>query len=586
MRYMRLKGVKDDEKGTTYQVVVVDEDGLTISDHTDVELAAEAAARVAHEADTTAVHGIADTSQLVTQAVANATYAPKLNLQGTVSPDSAELSLHSALMASPPHPYAHSEVTHPSVVHVDGGWNGYDYWMAITPLDDSGNSAEENPCIFASHDGDTWVVPPGGSNPIDAYPGGTTYNADTELLIVDDVMYCFYTENNSSSNFYRVNYRTSSDGVNWTAEVVSMQTTLSVENRLSPCVRVLDGTWHLWALDSIPSPNVIKHWTATAPNATWTLDGTCTIYPALPTGREPWHMEVDRWGDEWHMLLADGSSGGGNASDLYFLTAANGKDWTRGKESLTHRITPWARQHYRSSMVPVGRSGQYGYDCWVNVYGENATSIIRRLVRGKLDFIPGRPTRRERRATALAAGRVPIAPYLAADTFRRADGAIGNADSGQAWTALTGAPIISSNVATIASDATTRAVLDTGAADCFVEVEIGAWETGGNGSVIFRATNNSNMWLFGWDSGLRIRKVSGGSNTDTVMPSNQIALALTDEPVRLGVLGRGNVITFYINGTQVGNPITDAFNNTATQHGFALSKAATKVKGIYMQQVT
>lgn len=33
MRYMRLKGVKDDEKGTTYQVVVVDEDGLTISDH-------------------------------------------------------------------------------------------------------------------------------------------------------------------------------------------------------------------------------------------------------------------------------------------------------------------------------------------------------------------------------------------------------------------------------------------------------------------------------------------------------------------------------------------------------------------------
>lgn len=75
MRYMRLKGVKDDEKGTTYQVVVVDENGLTISDHTDVELAAEAAARVAHEADTTAVHGIADTSQLVTQAVANATYS-------------------------------------------------------------------------------------------------------------------------------------------------------------------------------------------------------------------------------------------------------------------------------------------------------------------------------------------------------------------------------------------------------------------------------------------------------------------------------------------------------------------------------
>lgn len=33
MRLMRLKGVKDDTKGTTYQVVVVDENGLTISDN-------------------------------------------------------------------------------------------------------------------------------------------------------------------------------------------------------------------------------------------------------------------------------------------------------------------------------------------------------------------------------------------------------------------------------------------------------------------------------------------------------------------------------------------------------------------------
>ena len=49
-------------------------------------------------------------------------------------------------------------VTHPDVVKFDEPWNGYSYWMAVTP-NQNGNSQFENPCLAASNDGQSWVVP-------------------------------------------------------------------------------------------------------------------------------------------------------------------------------------------------------------------------------------------------------------------------------------------------------------------------------------------------------------------------------------------------------------------------------------------
>ena len=51
------------------------------------------------------------------------------------------------------------QVVHPSVLDFGQGlvkpgstsWNGYRYWMAITPFP-NGNSDHENPCLYASND--------------------------------------------------------------------------------------------------------------------------------------------------------------------------------------------------------------------------------------------------------------------------------------------------------------------------------------------------------------------------------------------------------------------------------------------------
>ena len=66
---------------------------------------------------------------------------------------------------STPVPYIGSELVHPDVLHVPSGWSGYEYWMAVTPYPGS-DSRFENPSIYASHDGETWVTPAGASNPI------------------------------------------------------------------------------------------------------------------------------------------------------------------------------------------------------------------------------------------------------------------------------------------------------------------------------------------------------------------------------------------------------------------------------------
>ena len=75
--------------------------------------------------------------------------------------------------------YDGSGVTvHPAVLNLGNVWNGYQYWLAITPYP-KGNDDYENPSIYASNDGISWVVPAGLTNPIEPFPGGiNNYNAD------------------------------------------------------------------------------------------------------------------------------------------------------------------------------------------------------------------------------------------------------------------------------------------------------------------------------------------------------------------------------------------------------------------------
>jgi hypothetical protein len=88
------------------------------------------------------------------------------------------------------------QAVHPSVIDFQNeygldSWGGYRYWMVLTPFPYS-QDRFENPSLFASHDGCTWIVPPEISNPLDRASGGwdkgflndpdMIYNPDTNQL--------------------------------------------------------------------------------------------------------------------------------------------------------------------------------------------------------------------------------------------------------------------------------------------------------------------------------------------------------------------------------------------------------------------
>ena len=110
------------------------------------------------------------------------------------------------------------QVVHPDVVYVPGGWNGYEYWMGMTPYPNSNNSYE-NPSVLASNDNLTWVVPPGVINPLAPTPPG--HNDDVELLLVGGQMILYYVETNN-------------DGSSTTTSPASLRATASTGARRWP----------------------------------------------------------------------------------------------------------------------------------------------------------------------------------------------------------------------------------------------------------------------------------------------------------------------------------------------------------------
>src|SRR6185369_17650525 len=63
--------------------------------------------------------------------------------------------------------YGGGQMAEPDVIFVPGGWHGYEYWMVITPVP-CGDESYENPSIYASTDGQSWVRPGSMGEPI--YP--------------------------------------------------------------------------------------------------------------------------------------------------------------------------------------------------------------------------------------------------------------------------------------------------------------------------------------------------------------------------------------------------------------------------------
>jgi hypothetical protein len=162
-----------------------------------------------------------------------------------------------------------------------------------------------------------------------------------------------------------------------------------------------------------------------------------------------------------------------------------------------------------------------------------------------------------------------VSQTLVSDDFTRTSTtSLGNADTGQGWSALGGTwgtDGSSAYVVANAADSENIAVIDSTKSDCNVEVTFPVINKGGTGSrIVFRATDATNHWMVQAEaSSYHLWYKSGGYNdrgTFGTTPANNDTLK---------VVLSGNSITIFVNGVQQ-KTLTDAFNNTATKHGIGI----------------
>ena len=242
------------------------------------------------------------------------------------------------------------QVVHPDVVHVPGGWNGYEYWMGMTPYP-NGNDNYENPSILASNDNTTWVVPPGVINPLEPEPAG--HNDDVDMLLVDGEMIMYFNETNNNGNTY-LKRLTSTDGSNWS----SAQTVITMPNYvMSPTVICEGGVYTMWYVRSAAGCSAAAqdfYRRTSSDGIVWGPEQAATMnHP----GRVLWHLDVQLVDGLYTMLFISypvGSSCG--TTQLYYAESVDGLVWNADPEPvLAPSVSAWDSGNiYRASYTLDG----------------------------------------------------------------------------------------------------------------------------------------------------------------------------------------------------------------------------------------
>lgn len=219
------------------------------------------------------------------------------------------------------------QLTHPKVLYFPKGWNGYQYWMSMTPYPYE-HDIYENPSIVVSNDGKTWAAPAGLTNPVSGIPedvvtGG--HYSDPQLVMRGNTMELWYRYNPSlpddspkpsvkqssssqspstqqpvkrirrrANNSINIYYRkTTKDGIHWTEAQKLMQ---SQDGHLSICVNFEGGMYKTWY--ATYGGNLLYSESKDALN--WSSPVRCTV--PLPKGLESYHQDIIKYGSEYYLL--------------------------------------------------------------------------------------------------------------------------------------------------------------------------------------------------------------------------------------------------------------------------------------------
>jgi hypothetical protein len=196
------------------------------------------------------------------------------------------------------------QVVHPSVIDFlnEYGievWSGYRYWMILTPYP-FGQDQFENPSLYASHDGFSWVVPQNISNPLVTASGGwaTGFLNDPDMIYNPDSDQLWIYYRFANSDILRMQLIGVNPDLTVTKPVTIMEQSpwSQKDNRTrSFCMyRESSDRWHMWGGGGKEKPpyntyyyfsNDGIHWRD--PQQILNQDG---LDPFQSMGLSNWHM--------------------------------------------------------------------------------------------------------------------------------------------------------------------------------------------------------------------------------------------------------------------------------------------------------
>lgn len=225
------------------------------------------------------------------------------------------------------------QTIHPSMLYFKDGWNGYNFWLGITPYPNS-NDATENPSVFASNDGINWVVPYETPNPLDQTTDVSVYYlSDTQLVYRKDLdrLEIWYRKHLSTPDLIQevIYRRTTTDGSTWT-EVEELYS-ISGGNGgvlLSPTAIYEDGIYKIW----VTGYNDICYFTS-IDGKNWNL----VKKGVLPRSTAGFHIAVTRTNNGYVMLghLQGVSPSDRTSQGIVYTFSEDGINWGESKKIFT-----------------------------------------------------------------------------------------------------------------------------------------------------------------------------------------------------------------------------------------------------------
>ncbi|MGJ1196627.1 hypothetical protein ACR777_09760 [Sphingobacterium spiritivorum] len=298
-------------------------------------------------------------------------------------------------------PLLYDSFCHPSVVYVNNKWNGFRYWMAMSPYfgQTKSDPGFENPTVVCSNDGIHWEEPKGIRNPIDIPPAKPShaYWSDPKLYLDDKgLMHIFYRGDAMPNGKLGVRFgdheraivhRSSRDGAGWSkvwmlyssdSEGVDAANLL-----LSPAI-FQDHTGRYNCYDVIYSS--AKHPIGPQGNQThafvhrrtsaqidsfgkFSTTQLCKfINRPWGTGMDPWHLDAFMVGRLYFMLIDVGRVNNYYGNELYIAYSQDGINF----KVINTPLSPSGA--YKSAMYPIKADGN---EIQLGLYrADNKTGVI------------------------------------------------------------------------------------------------------------------------------------------------------------------------------------------------------------------